>query len=98
MQRLKHFFNNLTARIAIMLILGLTSLPAWAEDDDLKGVMGSVKSTFGVDSTFMKLLYLAEIIVSVYTYHKTKNFAVLLGIIFISVFVNYAIPHWVFTA
>jgi type IV conjugative transfer system pilin TraA len=92
----KKVFEKITMLFTAIFLWGFYSLPALARDDDLAGVMGSVRDTFGMDSTFIKLLYLLEIIVGVYTYHKTKNIAAMLGIIFISVFLTYALPHWVF--
>ena len=91
-KRIKKISNFLT----LAAIWGFYTLPALADDDDLKGVMEGVKATFGADSTFIKLLYLLEIVVGVYTYHKTKNLAAMLGIIFVSTFLTYALPHWVF--
>lgn len=91
------FYKKATMILTYIFLYGVSlSASADAPIDDLSGVMDSVSKTFGLDSTFMKLLYLLEIIVGIYTYHKTKNFAALLGIIFISVFANYALPHWVF--
>ncbi|OGT07997.1 MAG: hypothetical protein A2X78_00785 [Gammaproteobacteria bacterium GWE2_37_16] len=89
-------FKKVTTFLTLAAIWGFYTLPALADDDDLKGVMEGVKATFGADSTFIKLLYLLEIVVGVYTYHKTKNLAAMLGIIFISTFLTYALPHWVF--
>lgn len=88
-----------TVNVAILTLI-CCSYPftAFADGDELSGVMTSVKSNFGTDSTFIKLLYLAEVIVGVYTYHKTKNIPVLLGIVIVSLFLNFALGHWVFNA
>jgi len=104
-QKMKSCFkkvNNTLAKstmkvsLAIAIFIGfIYSFPVLA-DDDLSGVMDNVKSDFGTTSTFIKLLYLAEILASIYAYHKTKNIAVLLGILVISIFLTFALTHWVF--
>lgn len=88
--------KKVTTFLTLAAIWGFYTLPALADDDELSGVMDTVKLTFGAQSTFIKLLYLLEIVVGVYTYHKTKNLAAMLGIVFISTFLTYALGHWVF--
>jgi len=104
-QKIKSCFkkvNNTLAKsvmkvnLAIAIFIGfIYSFPVFA-DDDLSGVMEDVQKDFGSNSTFVKLLYLAEIIAAVYAYHKTKNIAVLIGILVISIFLTFALTHWVF--
>ena len=100
----KAFLKNFSIKKACKALFGLFtfswlfySAMAFAEDD-LSGVMESVKSDFGSGSTFIKLLYLAEIIACVYGYHKTKNVALLAGIVVVSLFLNFALGHWVFVS
>lgn len=64
--------------------------------DDLQGVTNSLKSDFGKGSTFVTILYLVEIVAAIMAYIKTKNLITLSGVIVISIFINFAIPHWVF--
>jgi len=93
--------KKITNKLILWFIVGLNflfSLPAFADSDDLSDVMSSVKSDFGTNSTFIKLLYLLEIIAAVYGYHKSKNIGVLIGIVVISIFINFALGHWVFTS
>jgi type IV conjugative transfer system pilin TraA len=91
-------FKSMPATMLCLILGYFYSISAYADSDELSGVMSSVKSNFGTDSTFIHLLYLAEVVVGVYTYHKTKNIPVLLGIVIISLFLNYALGHWVFTS
>jgi type IV conjugative transfer system pilin TraA len=86
--KFKRIYAGLTGA-GLWLFCSLTTY-AGTSDDQLSGMLDSVKDNFGKDSTFIKLLYLAEVIVGVYTYHKTKNIPVLLGIVIISLFLNYA--------
>lgn len=92
----KYFFKKIFYKFTLFYFFIFYGLLAFADDDNLQGVMESVKGTFGIDSSFVKLLYLLEIVAGVYTYHKTKNIAAMLGIIFVSTFLTYALPHWVF--
>jgi type IV conjugative transfer system pilin TraA len=104
-QKIRSFFNKtkvglakvvMKVNLVIAAFIGaIYSFPIFA-DDDLSGVMENVQKDFGKDSTFIKLLYLAEIIAAVYAYHKTKNIAVLIGILVISIFLTFALTHWVF--
>lgn len=63
--------------------------------DELAGVMNEVKANFGKDSTAVKLMYAAEIIVGGYTWHKTKNPGAVTGVVVLSLFMNYALGKWV---
>ncbi len=104
-QKMKSYFkkaNNTLAKsvmkvnLAIAIFTGfIYSFPIFA-DDDLKDIMGPVKDNFGTGSNFIKLVYLAEIMASIYAYHKTKNVAVFVGVLVISIFLTYALGHWVF--
>jgi hypothetical protein len=64
--------------------------------DELKGVMDSVKENFGTDSTFIKLLYAAEIVAGGYAWHKTKHPSAVIGIVILTLFMTFALTHWVF--
>lgn len=64
--------------------------------DELSGVMTSVKENFGSGSTFIKLLYGAEIIAGGYAWHKTKHPSAVIGIVILTLFMTYALGHWVF--
>lgn len=99
-KRNKLFRNRVGKLLAQFFVFTWLLYPVFtfADADDLSGVMTSVKSDFGTGSTFIKLLYLAEIIACVYGYHKTKNIAILMGIVVVSLFLNFALGHWVFTS
>lgn len=97
--KLPKFLKNRSLKVILncFAFAGICYSLSVLASDDLSGVMESVKSDFGESSTFIKLLYLLEIIVGVYTYHKTKNIAAMLGIVIISIFMTYALSHWVFS-
>ena len=98
MQKIINLINKtkfILVFLAFIMINIFYSLPAEAADD-LSNVMTSVQSDFGTGSTFIKIMYLLEIIAAVYGYHKTKNIGVLAGIVIISIFLNFALGHWVF--
>ena len=85
----------LIAFLIFLVLLGLVySMPTFAADE-LEGVMKEVKLNFGKDSTAVKLLCAAEIIVGGYTWHKTKNPAAVTGVVILSLFMNYALGKWV---
>jgi len=81
--------------IGVFALMGLGFSTAAFGVDHLATVMTSVKENFGADSTFIKIMYLAEIIVGGYTWHKTKNPAAVIGIVILAIFVNFAITKWV---
>lgn len=67
----------------------------FAAGDELAEVMTSVKSNFGSDSTFIKLMYVAEIIAGGYAWHKTKHPSAVIGIVVLALFMTFALQHWV---
>lgn len=91
-------FKRIKLTLVFVILNLFYTLPASAATDDLSNVMTSVQSDFGTGSTFIKIMYLLEIIVAVYGYHKSKNIGVLVGIVVISIFLNFALGHWVFNA
>ena len=64
--------------------------------DELQGVLESAKSNFGTNSTFIKLMYGAEIIAGGYAWHKTKHPSAVIGIVVLALFMTFALNHWVF--
>lgn len=64
--------------------------------DELAAVMDSVKANFGTGSTFIKLMYAAEIIAGGYAWHKTKHPSAVIGIVILALFMTFALTHWVF--
>jgi hypothetical protein len=96
------FINITQSKIfeIISLAFGITFLmsffhPAFADGvDALKDLGEAVDANFGTSSTFMKLLYTIEVFGSAYAYIKTKNLALLSGVVVLSLFVNFALQHW----
>lgn len=68
----------------------------FAAGDELADVMTSAKSNFGAGSTFIKLMYGAEIIAGGYAWHKTKHPSAVIGIVVLALFMTFALNHWVF--
>ncbi|CAL7962430.1 Pilin (modular protein) [Gammaproteobacteria bacterium] len=64
--------------------------------DELSSILTSAKENFGSDSTFIKLLYAAEIIAGGYAWHKTKHPSAVIGIVVLALFITFALKHWVF--
>ncbi|ENA1860345.1 TraA fimbrial protein precursor, partial [Aeromonas salmonicida] len=54
--------------------------------DMLAGQSGTVNDTFGANSTVAKWIILAEVIIGVASYIKTKNLLLLFGVIIVVVF------------
>jgi len=77
--------------------LMLLSRLALAEDSEdlLAGLMPSIASTFGHSSTVMKCLYIGEVVMAVVGFIKTKNPLIFLGIVVLSLFLNFVLRHLV---
>ncbi|STO41467.1 type IV conjugative transfer system pilin TraA [Escherichia coli] len=54
--------------------------------DLLAGGKNDVKATFGADSFVIMCIYIAEIVIGVATYIRTKNLLILLGLVVVIVF------------
>lgn len=88
--------SNITVPLlCLCTVFSLVLSPVSFGADELSSVMNTVKENFGANSTFIKILYVAEIIVGGYTWHKTKSPAAIIGIVVLAVFVNFAFGHWV---
>jgi hypothetical protein len=87
------FMLPLLGLLALLDITFFTT--SLAAVDELSGVMEAVKTNFGAGSTFVKLLYVAEIFAGGYAWHKTKSPAAVIGIVVLAVFMNYALGHWI---
>lgn len=79
----KHAFARLAA-LSPILLLGVGQVAHTA--DLLAGGKDDVKETFGADSFVMMCIIIAEIVVGVAMYIKTKNLLVLLGLVVVIVF------------
>lgn len=77
-------FGRLAAALPLMLLASLLQ-PALATDL-LAGGKPDVEATFGKDSLVVMCIYLAEFVVGVSMYIKTKNPLVLLGMVVLMVF------------
>lgn len=101
-KKIKHCSNSVlkSQQFSSVLVL-LTIFAVLCSDsvfaaDELSGVMTSVKENFGAGSTFIKLLYGAEIVAGGYAWHKTKHPSAVIGIVILTLFMTYALGHWVF--
>lgn len=75
---------RLAAAVPMMLLAGLLQ-PALATDL-LAGGKADVQATFGADSLVIMCIYLAEFVVGISMYIKSKNLLVLLGMVVVMVF------------
>jgi type IV conjugative transfer system pilin TraA len=86
-------FTRLGLRLGtIGLLLGLGCLVYAADPttDLLPGVKADVNTNFGLGSTFMWLVYFAEVILGAVAYVKTKNYWVLIPIVVLIIFTTVA--------
>ncbi|QLK63887.1 type IV conjugative transfer system pilin TraA (plasmid) [Enterobacteriaceae bacterium Kacie_13] len=86
--KLKHlntFRKNAGGIIPALAVMMLCSGNAMAEDL-MAGGQEAVQDTFGADSSIAKWIILAEVIVGIITYIKTKNMFMLFGIAIVIVF------------
>jgi len=102
MYHIKHHFSGITKNkrlktaLAFLLFLGaFYSLSVFAADE-LATVMASAKENFGADSSFLKLMYGAEVIAGGYAWHKTKHPSAVIGIVVLAMFMTFALGHFVF--
>lgn len=69
---------------------------AYAGSDPLSGVIEeNISPALGTDSTFFKLLCLAEILTALGVYLKTKSYGVLAGVVVVGLFFTIAYVHYV---
>lgn len=86
----------LSSILFFLAIIGCLSCNSILAADELSGIMTSARENFGAGSTFIKLLYGAEIIAGGYAWHKTKHPSAVIGIVILTLFMTYALGHWVF--
>ncbi|MBM9524897.1 TraA fimbrial protein precursor [Aeromonas salmonicida subsp. salmonicida] len=75
--------------MALMAVAVLVTLLTFGQAhavDMLAGQSGTVNDTFGANSTVAKWIILAEVIIGVASYIKTKNLLLLFGVIIVVVF------------
>lgn len=72
------------AAFSPLLLLGMGQMAH--ANDLLQGGKDDVKATFGADSFVMMCIYIAEIVIGVATYIRTKNLLILLGLVVVIVF------------
>ncbi|WP_320712103.1 type IV conjugative transfer system pilin TraA [Enterobacter asburiae] len=72
------------AALSPLLLLGVGQMAN--ATDLLSGGKDDVKATFGADSFVVMCIYIAEIVIGVATYIKTKNLLILLGLVVVIVF------------
>lgn len=79
--------KNALSRLAPLSPLLLLGVGQMANATDLlAGGKDDVKATFGADSFVIMCLYLAELIVGLAMYIRTKNLLILLGLVVVIVF------------
>lgn len=81
----KHLLRVMALMAVAVLVTLLTFGQAHAVDM-LAGQSGTVNDTFGANSTVAKWIILAEVIIGVASYIKTKNLLLLFGVIIVVVF------------
>ncbi len=74
------------ALMAVAVLVTLFTLGQAHAVDMLAGQSGTVNDTFGANSTVAKWIILAEVIIGVASYIKTKNLLLLFGVIIVVVF------------
>lgn len=72
------------ASLSPLLLLGVGQMAS--ATDLLAGGKDDVKATFGADSFVIMCIYLAELIVGLSMYIRTKNLLILLGLVVVIVF------------
>ena len=93
-----HYLKNKPlkdALIFLLIFLVFYSVSIFAADE-LATVMAGAKENFGVDSSFTKLMYAAEIIAGGYAWHKTKHPSAIIGIVVLAMFMTFALGHFAF--
>lgn len=87
MDYLKAAFRRHKASIALLAIMAAAPSVANAAGSDLlAGGKDDVVATFGADSLVLMCVIIAEIIVSIGMYIKTKNLMVLMGLAVVIIF------------
>ena len=101
-KNIKHYFRNiqknkrLNIAISFLLLFGVLCTASIFAADELATVMATAKENFGADSSFIKLLYGAEVVAGGYAWHKTKHPSAVIGIVVLTMFMTFALKHWVF--
>ena len=90
------FTSFISKAIGIYSLISLLHVGQAIADDDLSGVKTSMQGDFGKDSTFVGAMYLVEIVMAGVTYIKSKNMMALIGVVLLSIFVNWAMGKYVF--
>ena len=88
-ERTQHNPKHLLRVMALMAVAVLVTLLTFGQAhavDMLAGQSGTVNDTFGANSTVAKWIILAEVIIGVASYIKTKNLLLLFGVIIVVVF------------
>ena len=80
------------SRLSVLSPLLLLGVGQMANATDLlAGGKADVKATFGADSFVIMCIYLAELIVGLAMYIRTKNLLILLGLVVVIVFTTVAL-------
>jgi len=72
--------------------------PVFADGDPLSGLMTTLQATFGTSSTFVHVLYLAEVVTGIVGFIKSKHPYSFVGIVLVTLFMTFALNTWVFTS
>ncbi|WEE29291.1 type IV conjugative transfer system pilin TraA [Aeromonas hydrophila] len=78
--------KHLLRVMAVAVLVTLFTFGQAHAVDMLAGQSGTVNDTFGANSTVAKWIILAEVIIGVASYIKTKNLLLLFGVIIVVVF------------
>lgn len=90
----RRFMKPLLILTGLFCLLG--SGLALAASDELSDLSATMSANFGAGSTFMHLLYGLEVVSAGYSYFRTKNIAILGGVVILALFTNFALGHWAF--
>lgn len=84
------------AVLVFLAIFGVSYSGSVFAGDLLDGVKGDLKSNFGNGSVFVNILYLICILSSGWSYIETGNIKLAAKILALSVFITFALGHFVF--
>lgn len=87
------WFNSILIFLALTGIFCSTSVFA---EDLLAGIKEPLRENFGSGSYIVKIIYLICILSSAYAYVETHNIKLAGKILVVSLFITFALSHWVF--
>lgn len=83
------------AKYLVLPVLLVCGMALAADTDQLGAAFDSINGSFGLKSTFMKIVYLMEIYYGWHKWRQTGNPWSAAGIVGVAIFFTYAINKWV---